>query len=170
MLQKKMILFLGAFAKLRKATFSCLTSVCVFVCPSARTEQLGSHWTDFHEILYLRIFRKSVEKIQVSLKFHKNNGCFMWRLTYFHDNIFVQFLSEWEMIQWKVVKKIETDISCSNNFFPWKSCHLWGNVGKYRIPGQDTDAHTIRRVHFACWNTKAAKTHSAHAIFLAILR
>ena len=31
--------FLGAFAKLRKATIS-------FV----RVEQLGSHWTDFHEI------------------------------------------------------------------------------------------------------------------------
>jgi len=26
------------------------------VCPSVRMEQLGSHWTDFHEILYLRIF------------------------------------------------------------------------------------------------------------------
>jgi len=24
-----------------------------------------THWTDFHEVLYLRIFRKSFEKIQV---------------------------------------------------------------------------------------------------------
>jgi hypothetical protein len=31
-------------------------------------EHLGSHWTEFHEILYLRIFGKSVEKIKVSLK------------------------------------------------------------------------------------------------------
>jgi len=31
---------------------------------SLHMEQLGSHWTDFHEIWYLRIFRKSVEKIQ----------------------------------------------------------------------------------------------------------
>jgi hypothetical protein len=31
------------------------------VCPSVRTYQLGSHLTDFHEILYLIIFRKSVE-------------------------------------------------------------------------------------------------------------
>jgi hypothetical protein len=29
---------------------------------SVRMEQLGSHWTDFHEIWYLRIFRKSVGK------------------------------------------------------------------------------------------------------------
>jgi len=37
------------------------------VCPSVRMEQLGSHWTDFHEILYLNVFRQSVAKIQVFL-------------------------------------------------------------------------------------------------------
>ena len=31
-------------------------------------EQLGSYRKDFHEILYFRNFRKSTEKIQVSLK------------------------------------------------------------------------------------------------------
>ena len=35
---------------------------------SVRIEQLASHWTDFNKILYLRIFRKSVRKIQVLLK------------------------------------------------------------------------------------------------------
>jgi hypothetical protein len=34
----------SAFAKLRKATISLI----VFVCPSVRMKQLGSHWTDFH--------------------------------------------------------------------------------------------------------------------------
>jgi len=37
------------------------------VRPSVRMEQISSQWTDFHEILYLGIFRKSVQKIQVSL-------------------------------------------------------------------------------------------------------
>jgi len=37
--------------------------------------QLGCHWTDFHEI-YLSIFRKSVENIQVSLKPDNNSGYF----------------------------------------------------------------------------------------------
>jgi hypothetical protein len=37
-------------------------------------EELGSHWTDFHETPHLDIFRKSVEKIQASLKSGKNNG------------------------------------------------------------------------------------------------
>jgi len=35
-------IFLGAFAKLQKATISFVMSV--------RMEQLGSHWTDFHEV------------------------------------------------------------------------------------------------------------------------
>jgi hypothetical protein len=40
-------------------------------CLSVRMEQLGSHWTDFHEILHSSIFRKSVEKIRVSLQSDK---------------------------------------------------------------------------------------------------
>jgi hypothetical protein len=63
---------LGAFAKLWKATTSFVTSV----CPSVRMDQLGFHWMDFHEIWYMSIFRKSVEKIQVSLKLDNNNGYF----------------------------------------------------------------------------------------------
>ena len=46
------------------------------VCPSVRMELLGSHWMDFSEIWYFIIFRKSVEKIQVSLRSRKNNGYF----------------------------------------------------------------------------------------------
>jgi len=41
-------------------------------------EHLGSQWTDFREILHLSIFRKSLEKIQVSLKSHSNNGYLTW--------------------------------------------------------------------------------------------
>ena len=48
-------------------------------CPSVRMEQLGSLWTGFDETWYLRLFRKSVEKIQISLKSDKNNGYFTRR-------------------------------------------------------------------------------------------
>jgi hypothetical protein len=41
---------------------------------SLRTEQLDSHWTGFHEIIYVNTERKSANKIQVSLKSDKNNG------------------------------------------------------------------------------------------------
>jgi len=39
-------------------------------------KQLGSHWTDFHVILYLSSFQKSVKKFQVLLKYNMNNGNF----------------------------------------------------------------------------------------------
>jgi hypothetical protein len=39
-------------------------------------EKLGCHGTDFHEVRYLSISGKSVEKIKVSLKSEKNNGYF----------------------------------------------------------------------------------------------
>ena len=32
-------------------------------CLPVRGEELGSHWTDFHEIVYFRISRKPVEEI-----------------------------------------------------------------------------------------------------------
>ena len=49
--------FLGALAKLRKAANGFVMSVRPSVrppsvCPLIRMEQLGSHWTDFHEILF----------------------------------------------------------------------------------------------------------------------
>ena len=46
------------FRRVRNISMSfavCVRSVCI--------EQLGSHCTDFHEILYLSIFRKYVHKI-----------------------------------------------------------------------------------------------------------
>ena len=50
----------GAFAGLRKVATSFFMSV--------RVEQLGFHWMDYYEILYLRILRKYIEKIRVSLE------------------------------------------------------------------------------------------------------
>jgi hypothetical protein len=48
-------------------------SFVVSVRPSVCLKQLGSHWTDSHEIWYLGIVAKSVEKIKLSLKSDKNN-------------------------------------------------------------------------------------------------
>jgi len=55
------------------------------VCPSFRMEQLGSHWIDFHEIWYLRVFRKYVGIFQVTLKSDKNNRNITWRPIYSFD-------------------------------------------------------------------------------------
>ena len=70
------ILFLDAFPNCEKRLLasSCLSVPSIY--PSVRMEQRGCYWTDFHEILYLSIFRKNAEKIQVPLKYDKNNGYF----------------------------------------------------------------------------------------------
>jgi len=49
-------------------------------------EKLGSHWADFYQIWYLNIFRRYIEKIQISLKFENNNGYFTRRPMYIYDN------------------------------------------------------------------------------------
>jgi len=46
--------FVGEFAKFKKSTTSFIMSVCL----SVRMEQLGSHWTDFHEIFEFDYFSK----------------------------------------------------------------------------------------------------------------
>ena len=56
------------------------------VCPSVSMERLGSQSMDIHE-LYMSIFWKSVEKMQVSLISDKNNWHFTWRPIYFFDHI-----------------------------------------------------------------------------------
>ena len=66
--------FLGALAKLQKATVSFVLSVSPSVRPFFRTGQFGSYQKVFHEIWYLSVFRKSVKEIQVSVKYDKNNG------------------------------------------------------------------------------------------------
>jgi hypothetical protein len=60
--------FLGAFAKMRKATINLIMSV----SPSVRMEQLGwNNWTDLHEIWYLNILRKYVERSIIYLPHEK---------------------------------------------------------------------------------------------------
>jgi hypothetical protein len=61
---------LGTLAKLQEESIRSVMSVRL----SSRMEQLGSHSTDLHEILYLRIFRNPGKKIQVSLKLDKLTG------------------------------------------------------------------------------------------------
>jgi hypothetical protein len=105
-------LFLGAFATLWKMNISIIMSVLLLVC----MEQLSSHWTHYHEIWYLRIFLKSVEKIQVSLKSDKNSGYLIW----IHKTFMV--ICHWINLRMrdvsdKVVEKINTHL-VFNNFFP----------------------------------------------------
>jgi len=51
---------------------------------SVHKEQLGSHWTDFYKI-WCVFFQKSL-KVQVSLKYDKDNRYFPWRRKYIYGD------------------------------------------------------------------------------------
>ena len=74
---------IGTFAKLWNTTISFIMSV----CPSIHMEQLGPHYANFHEIRYLRVFQKFVQKIQFWLKCDTDNEDFTWRPTYIYGHI-----------------------------------------------------------------------------------
>jgi len=78
LIKVKVHIIFSAFTEFGKATISFVISVRPFV----RMEKLNSHWTDFHEVLYLSIFRKYIDKIQVSLKYDNNNVYSTWRPIY----------------------------------------------------------------------------------------
>jgi len=52
-----------------------------------RMEQLGFHWTNSNEILQLMIYRKSVAKTEIWLKYDKNNRHITLRSMNIYDNI-----------------------------------------------------------------------------------
>jgi len=116
------------------------------VCLSVRVEQLCFRWTEFHEILYLSIFRKSVGKIQVSLKSGKKNGYFTWRPMYIYYNISV---TSSEMFQTKVVVKMKPHVLCSMTsvpkdvpFFKWMLINM---------AEPDRPQMTVRCLRIACY-------------------
>jgi hypothetical protein len=53
-------------------------SACSSVCLSVCLYQHGSHWTDFRDIRYSGLERKSAEKLQILLHLDKNIGYFTW--------------------------------------------------------------------------------------------
>ena len=75
------VLFKGAVAKLRKRL---VASSCLSVRPSA-WNNLAPTGRIF--VKFMRIFRKSAEKVQFLLKFDKNNGCTTQRPMNIYHNI-----------------------------------------------------------------------------------
>ena len=64
------------FEEKRLLDSSCLLVYLSVVSRCGRMQQLDFHWTAFREMFYVRLFRKSVEKIQALLKSDKNIGYF----------------------------------------------------------------------------------------------
>jgi len=129
-------------------------------------EQLGSHWTDFRETWYWRIFRKSVEKIEVSSKSVKNKKYFTWRPMQIFKLYLAYFFLEREMLKTNV-EKIKTHILYSVTFFR-KSRRLWENVEKYCRVGQGTD-YIMAHAHCMPDTYGYNYIHSQYVILIAFL-
>jgi hypothetical protein len=129
--------FLGTFAKLRKTAINFVMSV----CPSIRL--LGTTWLplkDFYEIWFLSFFRKSVEKIPVSLKSDKNNCCFIWRPICILYHVSHSYFQN-EKISGENFRENQNTLFMLNNlfFFLRKSCLLRNEMEKYCSPRHVTD-------------------------------
>jgi len=143
--------FMSFYSRSQNSKKRLLTSsfVLSFVRPPLRTEQLGSHWTDFPEIWHLNVFRKSVGKIRISLKCDNNNGHFTWRPIYFFffKSNLAKFALEWVMCQTRVVEKIKTQHFMSDNlFFFLENRTIYEIVGKFVVEPRSRAQMTIWRM------------------------
>ena len=77
-----------------------LASSCVSVCPPVRMAKLGSHWTDFHEIWYLSIFRKKK---------------YCWKHSYF-----IKIWQEWPVLY------MQTDIH--SRYCTWRPIYSFDHI------------------------------------------
>ena len=125
----------------------------MFVCPSAWTNSAPTGRVFMRD---LSIVRKSVEKIQVSLKSDKNNGYFTWRSMCIFDYSRPVLLSMRNVSQ-KVVEKNAHFIFSA----PRKSCCVWNNVEKCGTAGQATDDNMAH----ACWVPKTTDTRVCNNCF-----
>jgi hypothetical protein len=119
--------------------------------------QLGSHWTNFHEIRHLYIFRKTVVKMQASLKSDNNKGYFTWYMQTSVHLYLTHFFLEWEMFQ--TFRENQNKHFVFNNFFPENRTLyeiLWKNTVK-----PDRPQMTIWHMRTACWVPK--NTYSQYA-------
>jgi hypothetical protein len=121
-------------------------------------EQLGSHWADFREIWYLRIFQKSVEKIQVSLKSYKNKGYFT-RTPIYNFLLYLSFLLRMRNVSDKLCRENQSTHFVFSNipFYENRAVYeiMWKN-----IVGRSRPLMTIWRMRIACWIPKATNTHT----------
>ena len=108
----------------------------------------------FHEIWNLRIFRTSVEKIQVSLNSDKNNRQFTWRAVYICGNISLISSQNKKYFSEQVATHL-----CSATFTR-NSRHFWDNEEEYGRCRRATADNITWRMRVARWISKATHTRA----------
>jgi hypothetical protein len=137
---ERFLVILGVFVKSWKATISFVWSVFV------RMEQLDCHWADFHQIWYLRRFRKSIERVQISLGSNKNSGYFICRSIHILI-ISRSVLLRMRNISEKSCRENQNTHFVFNNIFFRQTCRLWNNLEIFCRAGQAID-EKMANLHF----------------------
>jgi hypothetical protein len=148
------------YARSKNCEKRLLASSCLsVVSPTGRTRLT---WTDFHEISYLSIFRKSVAKIQVSLKSDKN--------ALNEDQCTFMIISRSVIFGMKNISDKSFRESRNTHFM--FSYFFFVNHAIYEIiwnctVEQGRPQMTIWRMRMACWITKVTNTHTEYVILIA---
>jgi len=109
--------FLGAFAKFRKATISCVTWVCLSVCVSVCRERLASKWMTFMQFYTWVFFENRSRKFKLDSNLPKITVLHMSTCIHSWYHL-AKFFVERKMFQTITVEKITTRILCSITIFP----------------------------------------------------
>ena len=113
------------------------------------------------------MFRKSVQKIQFSLKSDTDDDYFKWGPSYVNYKVSLNYSCNKNFFDKCCRENQNTHFVC-NNLYSQKWCRLWDNVEKYGTAGQATDDSIIRLISFACFKTMATDTHSDYWIRIAL--
>ena len=142
-------------------------------------EQLGCHWMYCDEIWRLTfLFREPVEKVQVSLKYDKNNGYFTWRTGIHLWQYLAELLLKWEMFR-KSCREYENTHLYPITFFP-KIVRLWYNVKKYSsargykcqhntahplcVLDNSSCRHAFKTCNTYCFSSTTVVTRTLHSV------
>jgi hypothetical protein len=129
-----------------------LLHACPSVCLSVHMKQLGSHWTEFHEIWYLIIFQTPVEKMNLIKIWHDRRLLYM--KTYISISIHIwRYVAElfllWAIFQKRLVERIKIQMLCSIT--------VYENGVLYKIVWKNmVEADRPQITCFACWRTKTS--------------
>jgi hypothetical protein len=135
------------------------------VRPSVRSHGItrlsldGFSWN----LIIMYFSKKSIQKIQVSLKYDKKNGHFAW------SPIYIFIISRLFLLRMRnisnVVEKIKTHFVFSNNFF-FENPAVYEKTWKNNVQRGRPQMRTWR-IRIAFWIPKATNTHSQYVILTA---
>jgi len=151
------LLFLGAFAKLRKPAVRVGVSVRLSARNSTPTRRIFIKFDIWVRFGKNCLVNWSLVKIwQEQRALHIKTDIHFW-------SYLAPFFLELKMFQTKVVEKIKTHILCSVIFFSPHNRAVYDITWKNTVQ-PDRPKMIIRRMPFACWIRKATNTHSEYVI------